>query len=1052
MKYMLIPFCLMLVYMAQAQQTEISIQQNGGAECIDMAISDDGLLLAKISNTGFTRSEVELWNTKTGHLIRTIQTAGNDNISDALNNKLEHVRFWKGSKTIITGTFNGIHEMFSTETGKKISRIPLHSFTEGVFAVSKQGIFIALDGLSFGRNELKLYDLFSNTLYDSAKINVGRISALEFSPDGSKLAIGTEDGSFHLIELKTWNRVGKVMNAFATKVKYLQWTNDNYLLVSAESKYMLFNLNNNKRVNSGNLTAAETIASSPIEDCFFMVKGGSLIKQGGNGLLQKTMGIKTELVHHLGFNSKENKLFLHIGQSLKTWDLNNLIWLTECPVAANAPKELHFLPHDNAAIYTLNGDLMKQSLEEGKDNTTVLVKNIRSTAFSATGQLLASNNDSLIIWQGTNRQSISTPKPVNVLSADAALQKVLTVLQKEDSIVQLVSMGTQNIKQIALSGNIACGSFSQERQDFAAAGKNLYIINAITGSMQKLYDKEKENWVNMYNGIGFSQPMNGMYDKLCFIDQGRKLAASSSILGLVKIWNLRTGKIDSILRMKVNDMTVSEDGSTFFVAINNQVLLMNPSTLAVKARMAFQEKGDYIVATPANYYKASRKGALAVAFVKGNNSYGFDQFDAVYNRPDIVMETIGKPVPALLENVKKAVGKRLRKMNMPVDAKPLSALDAPEISINEIDKIPTITTKQGLDFAVFAKSRTPIKRILGYINGIPLNSSKGFILEKNISAASSKGFNVNLSIFLDPGRNLVEVSCLNERGIESSRETFEIFYDSKKTAKPDLYLIGIGAGNYADRNYNLKYPPKDIADVTKLWQDKKQQYGNIHTTTLLNEQVTKQEVKKLYAELQKTRIEDEVIIYWSGHGLVGKDLDYYLATYDADFANPETKALPYDMLESLLDSIAARKKLLIIDACHSGEIDKEDMVTSKLPPGQKLSVKGVTIVRSKNNTVKTVAALTNELFTDVRRSTGANIISAAGGAEFAIEGDTWNNGVFTYCLINGLRDRKADLDNDGKTTISELQAYLQKMVPSLTQGRQKPTSRRENIVKDWIVW
>jgi hypothetical protein len=298
----------------------------------------------------------------------------------------------------------------------------------------------------------------------------------------------------------------------------------------------------------------------------------------------------------------------------------------------------------------------------------------------------------------------------------------------------------------------------------------------------------------------------------------------------------------------------------------------------------------------------------------------------------------------------------------------------------------------------------------------------------------------------------VEVSCLNERGIESSRETFEIFYDDKKQVKPDLYFIGVGAGNYADKNFNLKYPPKDIADVTKLWQDKKQQYGNIYTTTLLNEQVTKEEIKKLYTELLKTKIEDEVIIYWSGHGLVGKDMDYYLATYDVDFANPEAKALPYEMLEGLLDSIAARKKLLIIDACHSGEIDKEDVVTSKLPPGQKLSVKGVTIVKSKNNSVKTVAALTNELFTDVRRSTGANIISAAGGSEFAIEGDAWNNGVFTYCLINGLRDKKADLNNDGQITISELQAYLQKMVPSLTQGRQKPTSRRENIIKDWIVW
>jgi WD40 repeat protein len=1039
--------------MAPAQQTEITIQKNAGGKCVDMAISDDGLLLAKINDEGLTCSEVEIWNTKTGHLVRTIQTAGNKNVSDAMNNKLVHIRFWKGSKNIVTGTLNGVHEVFSTETGKKINTIPLQSFTEGIFAVSKQGTFVALHGLSFARNQLMLMDLYSNTLYDSARLELGSISAMEFSPDGTKLAIGTEDGSFHIIELKTWNRVAKVMNAFTTPVHYLQWTNDNYLLAVSSNASQLWNMKSNTLVSKTELLPDEALVSSPTEDCLFKATADAIIKKGGNGQLQKAIGIKTEPVYHLGLNSKESKLFLHTEHSLKTWDLNNLAWLAESPALAlpSISKTLRFLPYENAAIYTMDGNLIKQTLEEGKDNTTLLVKNVQSFAFSSTSQLLASTNDSLIVWQGINRQSISTAKPVTVLSADAASQKVLVVLKKEDSTVQLINTNTQTTKQIALQGNIACGTFSQQQQLFAAGGNNLYIIDA-SGSVQRLYDKAKEDWSMMYNGSGGSMVMSGYYDKLCFIDQGRKLAASSRIMGLVKIWNIKTAKIESILQIKVNDMTVSEDGLTLFMAIDNQVLLMDASTLVIKARMAFQDKGDYIVVTPDNHYKASRKGALAAAFAKGNNTYGFDQFDAVYNRPDIVMESIGKPAPLLLENVKKAVGKRMKKLNMPMDAKPSSTLDAPEISITAISKIPSVTTEVWLKFGVFAKSKIPITKIFGYINGIPINSSKGFAVHKDAKAVSAKGFDVNFDIALDAGHNLVEVSCLNERGIESSRETFEIFYEDEKPKKPDLYFIGIGAGNYADKNYNLKYPPKDIADVTKLWQAKKNQYGNIYTTTLLNEQVTKQEIKKLYTQLLKTKIDDEVIIYWSGHGLVGKDLDYYLATYDADFANPEAKALPYDILESLLDSISARKKLLIIDACHSGEIDKEDVVTSKLPPGQKLSVKGVTIVRSKNNSVKTVAALTNELFTDVRRSTGANIISAAGGAEFAIEGDAWNNGVFTYCLINGLRDKKADLNNNGQITISELQAYLQKMVPSLTQGRQKPTSRRENIIKDWIVW
>ena len=67
-----------------------------------------------------------------------------------------------------------------------------------------------------------------------------------------------------------------------------------------------------------------------------------------------------------------------------------------------------------------------------------------------------------------------------------------------------------------------------------------------------------------------------------------------------------------------------------------------------------------------------------------------------------------------------------------------------------------------------------------------------------------------------------------------------------------------------------------------------------------------------------------MIISYSGHGLLSKDYDYFLSTYSINFKNPAENGLPYDELENLLDSIPARKKLMLIDACHSGEVDKEE--------------------------------------------------------------------------------------------------------------------------------
>ncbi len=93
-----------------------------------------------------------------------------------------------------------------------------------------------------------------------------------------------------------------------------------------------------------------------------------------------------------------------------------------------------------------------------------------------------------------------------------------------------------------------------------------------------------------------------------------------------------------------------------------------------------------------------------------------------------------------------------------------------------------------------------------------------------------------------------------------------------------------------------------------------------------------------------------------------------------------------------------------------------------------------------------------ELFSDLRRGTGAVIIASSGGAEYSYESNKFKNGIFTYVLLNSLKSKEADTDKDNEVSVVELRNYVIAEVSRLTKGRQNPTVRRENIEFDFKIW
>ncbi|MCB9246577.1 MAG: hypothetical protein H6606_09125 [Flavobacteriales bacterium] len=82
--------------------------------------------------------------------------------------------------------------------------------------------------------------------------------------------------------------------------------------------------------------------------------------------------------------------------------------------------------------------------------------------------------------------------------------------------------------------------------------------------------------------------------------------------------------------------------------------------------------------------------------------------------------------------------------------------------------------------------------------------------------------------------------------------------------------------------------------------------------------------------------------------------------------------------------------------------------------------------------------LMRELFADVGYASGIQVISAASGDSYALESDAWQNGVFTYALLKGLRNNGADRNRDGSILVSELRDYVIREVYEQTNGKQAP--------------
>jgi WD40 repeat protein len=533
------------------------------------------------------------------------------------------------------------------------------------------------------------------------------------------------------------------------------------------------------------------------------------------------------------------------------------------------------------------------------------------------------------------------------------------------------------------------------------------------------------------------------------------IAFADSYENVILVYDLNTGKkvYDLKGHLALIEQTAFSDDSKRLISssMDGTRRIWNLEKGTEMVSLISTGERDYAIVTPKKYYYATKGAQKLIHFVQGTEIFPFAQFDLKYNRPDIVIESLEAWNQSLVEPFNLAYQKRLARMGFTEEM-----LDGnfhlPTISLVNSEPLPLSTKSRVLSLDLVASDdRHNLDRILIRVNEVPVDGIGGISLRET----STRKIGRQVDIQLSQGHNQIAITVMNEKGVESIAENITIEYLPDGAKKPDLHLVTIGVSKYAQSNYDLSFASKDAADIRNLLVQPNTVFETVHTYHLTDKDVTVAKLTALKTELAKTSVDDAVCVFYAGHGVLDQDLNYFLASHEMDFTNPVEKGIPYEVIEGLVSDIPARKKLILIDACHSGEIDKESVMlveNTSVQTEEELTFRAITTTTVQQVGLTNSFELMKELFTDVRKSSGAMIISSAGGMEYAIEGAQWNNGVFTYCLLNGIAGKKADLNQDGFLMLSEINLYVRDEVYRITNGRQQPTTRAEVTDADWRLW
>jgi WD40 repeat protein len=988
----------------------------------------------------------KVWNAE-GTLFREFKT----DIS------VTHADIDREEKRIAFSSVNGHIYIADIETGKVLSEIEAHASRANFAVFSTNGNLIFsgddegnLRAFEISNNNKRLLDL---------KLEAA-VKLVTFDNSGSAMVIHTMDGLAEVLLLPNFQSIGRITIPTKTALGGVSFCS--VLDISPDSQWLAFsNADGKIQIANGEVMVKNALEGKPFMTTVLMLPQNEFIGR---------VRFSQDMAYLVGMSMDKTLYVAEIaGRDLSKTE-NEYIGVKRLRMHSDYPKSIFFDNNKNLNIrglYTYKWNLesgsyqhewivstrdafLRQSLDSihgsglklfiDRDRDIVLFEKNHKLhdpyhyVWSHDRQTLLINDSLQYYVVNTAKKTIKSPVPFSwnkddIITTDTngfIYMAKGTVLQKLDEKGKQLWQfnGKYKISSISIhpSGEqLVAGTF----------GKECYLIESKNGKTDKIATGEAEMESVLFTNAGNS-----------FI-----YAGIDGDIGLYLISNKKRKVLD---RMKSGVKHMALDNSDNLLGVISYARTAEVYDLKKMNKLwdihCLQEYGIAIT-NKEGYYMSDKKAYQELAFKYSNRIFTGDQFDAEYNRPDLILAASPYAEGKMVNLLKFARDKRLKKL---YGENGDALASVPQVKITNLSDLKTIelANKTNIEISVTDTVHN-LKALHISVNDVPTYGRQGL----DLSNKTSGQLTLKQEIPLLNGANTITITAENLAGGVALSQSLQI--ESHALNKPELYFVGIGTSEYAQEKHNLKYPTKDIMDVKQLLS-KSSLYSKVHTLTLINKDVQPDAPEKISDFLQSARPEDIVLVFIAGHGLLDSDFNYFLATHRTNFNNPAEGSLAYQSLENILDKSKSLRKVMLVDACHSGEVDKDDLAfiqEQNTEQDSDLLFRNVGAGVTENAAgLLATTRLMNELFADLRQGTGSTVLSSSGGAEYSMEGDRWQNGLFTYSFLQGIESGSADLDGDGAIMLSEIRDFVQMKVYTLSSGKQQPTARSENLTNDFRIW